>query len=206
MHREVLVDSVVMTDWQMVVETWADGRHSFPKFTRDSTQPPGPKRFTTTVRLRAGAARTVHLRGPRRAVGHRRTQHRSRRGQEPRLRRHREVHRRHRDHPAVPADADGHARLVHDRWRRRCGSPGSTCCRMARAPTSRATIDMAHWPEQTWNVKSRGGLSADARDLLRARDVAAGRRGPFRRRTSISSRAAAICRGSSRATKRASTA
>jgi hypothetical protein len=49
LHREVLVDSVVMSDWQMVVETWAGGKHSFPKFTRDSKQPPGPKRFTTTV-------------------------------------------------------------------------------------------------------------------------------------------------------------
>ena len=49
LHREVLVDSVVMSDWQMVVETWAGGKHSFPKFTRDSKQPAGPKRFTTTV-------------------------------------------------------------------------------------------------------------------------------------------------------------
>ncbi len=49
-HREVLVESVRMTGWRMAVETWANGRHSFPRFTRDRTQPPGPKRFVTTVR------------------------------------------------------------------------------------------------------------------------------------------------------------
>ena len=49
LHREVLVDSVVMSDWAMLVESWPNGRHSFPKFTPDSTGPKGPKRFTTTV-------------------------------------------------------------------------------------------------------------------------------------------------------------
>ncbi len=49
-HREVLVESVRMTGWRMAVETWPNGRHSFPRFTRDRTQPPGPKRFVTTVR------------------------------------------------------------------------------------------------------------------------------------------------------------
>ncbi len=50
LHREVLIDSVVMTDWQMVVETWQNGRHSFPKFTRDGSRQPGPRRVVTTVR------------------------------------------------------------------------------------------------------------------------------------------------------------
>jgi hypothetical protein len=49
-HREVLVESVRMTGWRMAVETWPNGRHSFPKFTRDRTEPPGPKRFVTTVK------------------------------------------------------------------------------------------------------------------------------------------------------------
>ena len=49
-HREVLVESVRMTGWRMAVETWPNGRHSFPRFTRERTQPPGPKRFVTTVR------------------------------------------------------------------------------------------------------------------------------------------------------------
>ena len=49
-HREVLIDSVVMTDWQVLVETWPNGRHSFPRFTRDGPKEPGPKRFVTTVK------------------------------------------------------------------------------------------------------------------------------------------------------------
>lgn len=49
-HREVLIESVRMTGWQMAVETWPNGRHSFPRFTRERKEPPGPKRFVTTVR------------------------------------------------------------------------------------------------------------------------------------------------------------
>jgi hypothetical protein len=51
--RKLVVESVEMTDWNMVIETWPPsaafprGRHNFPKFTRESQ--PGPKRFTTTV-------------------------------------------------------------------------------------------------------------------------------------------------------------
>jgi hypothetical protein len=53
--RKLTIDSVEMTDWDMVVETWPsspafpNGRHNFPKFTRDSKST-GPKRFTTTLR------------------------------------------------------------------------------------------------------------------------------------------------------------
>jgi len=54
-RRDLIVESVEMTDWDMVIETWPSspefprGRHNFPKFTRDSKST-GPKRFTTTVR------------------------------------------------------------------------------------------------------------------------------------------------------------
>ena len=41
-HREVLVESVRMTGWRMAVETWPNGRHSFPKFTRERTSRPDP--------------------------------------------------------------------------------------------------------------------------------------------------------------------
>lgn len=53
--RQIIVESVEMTDWQMVVETWPgsaaypNGRHNFPRFVRESTSK-GPKRFTTTLR------------------------------------------------------------------------------------------------------------------------------------------------------------
>ncbi len=47
-HREVLLETVEMTDWQMVVETFPNGRHNFPKLTPDG--PPGKPRFVTTVK------------------------------------------------------------------------------------------------------------------------------------------------------------
>ncbi|HTK31773.1 MAG TPA: hypothetical protein VL332_07395, partial [Candidatus Saccharimonadaceae bacterium] len=53
-NREVTITAVDMTDWEMLVEKW-DNRNNFPKFTDDADeQPPGPKRFTTTLKyLRA---------------------------------------------------------------------------------------------------------------------------------------------------------
>lgn len=53
--RKLRVESVEMTDWQMLVETWPsspafpNGRHNFPKFTPKNPAK-GPKRFTTTLR------------------------------------------------------------------------------------------------------------------------------------------------------------
>lgn len=45
-HREVLLDSIDMTDWNMLVETLPNGRHNFPKLAHPSS---GPRRFTTTI-------------------------------------------------------------------------------------------------------------------------------------------------------------
>jgi hypothetical protein len=50
LHRELLFESVRMTGWRMLVETWPSGQHSFPRFTRGGPQAQGPKRFVTTVR------------------------------------------------------------------------------------------------------------------------------------------------------------
>ena len=55
LRREILFDSVVMSDWRMLVETWPDGTHNFPRFVRPAA-PSGPRRFVTTVRW-------VHARG-----------------------------------------------------------------------------------------------------------------------------------------------
>ena len=50
--RDLTVESVDMTGWRMVVETWEDGRHNFPRFTSGPRQEPeGPRLFTTTVQL-----------------------------------------------------------------------------------------------------------------------------------------------------------
>src|SRR5262249_56701857 len=46
--RRLIIDSITMTDWDMVVESWENGRHNFPKLTRESKNK-GPSRFTTTL-------------------------------------------------------------------------------------------------------------------------------------------------------------
>ena len=54
LRREVLLDSIEMSDWHMVIEQWPGGRHSFPKF---NTGGGGRRRFVTTmpyVRTRKG--------------------------------------------------------------------------------------------------------------------------------------------------------
>jgi hypothetical protein len=49
--RELIVESVVLTDWEMTIETWPGGRHNFPKVTPKSTSKrEGPPRFITTVK------------------------------------------------------------------------------------------------------------------------------------------------------------
>src|SRR5262245_48237747 len=48
--RKLVVESVDMTDWNMVVESFANNVHSFPRLVPERKTPPGPRRFTTTVR------------------------------------------------------------------------------------------------------------------------------------------------------------
>ncbi len=53
--RRLIINSVEMTDWEMVIEAWPrsaafpNGRHSFPRFVKESKSK-APKRFTTTLR------------------------------------------------------------------------------------------------------------------------------------------------------------
>jgi hypothetical protein len=47
--RKLVIESVTMTDWDMVVETWPGGRHNLPKLTPKNPRT-GPGPFTTTVR------------------------------------------------------------------------------------------------------------------------------------------------------------
>jgi hypothetical protein len=46
---DLVIDSVRMTDWDMTIEVFPDGRHSLPKMTPER-RPASPRRFTTTVR------------------------------------------------------------------------------------------------------------------------------------------------------------
>ena len=55
-HREFIITSVEMTDWQMLVEKW-DGGHNFPKFTRDEPDKPPAEAVYDDAALPAGEAR-----------------------------------------------------------------------------------------------------------------------------------------------------
>jgi hypothetical protein len=45
-NRRVVFDAIEMTDWRMYVETFPDGTHNFPRFTRPNR---GPSAWTTTL-------------------------------------------------------------------------------------------------------------------------------------------------------------
>jgi hypothetical protein len=47
-NRRVVFNAIHMTDWKMLVESFPNGRHSFPRFTRE-TRSTGPRRWTTTL-------------------------------------------------------------------------------------------------------------------------------------------------------------
>jgi TamB, inner membrane protein subunit of TAM complex len=54
LRREVVIEAVDLTDWNMLVEMFPDGRHNFPRFIRQSDAR-GTRRFTTTLRLFRGS-------------------------------------------------------------------------------------------------------------------------------------------------------
>ena len=47
--RKLTIESIDMTDWRMLVETFPNNRHNFPRFTRTRSSS-GPRRFTTTLK------------------------------------------------------------------------------------------------------------------------------------------------------------
>jgi translocation and assembly module TamB len=65
--REILIESVEMTDWNMIIETWPSspryptGRHNFPRFVPERKQPREPSRFkfTSTMKSMVSSRGTV---------------------------------------------------------------------------------------------------------------------------------------------------
>jgi hypothetical protein len=47
--REFFIRSMEMSDWSMQIEKFAQGGNNMPRLRRDSKEPAGPKRFTTTL-------------------------------------------------------------------------------------------------------------------------------------------------------------
>ena len=61
-RREVYIESVEMTDWAMVVETFSGGRHTFPKLGSSEPRSTDPNRWVTTVaRVRAHRGEFTYL-------------------------------------------------------------------------------------------------------------------------------------------------
>jgi hypothetical protein len=152
-NREILIQSVELTDWHMLVETWPNGRHSFPKFTRD-TPSTGKKRFVTTVKwVHAGngeftfedhgapwgtVARNLDV-VVRQDNGYRGTARFS--GGTVAIQKY------------LPMWAEMDSEFTIDRGlvkfsRLDLKADGSVS-------TVTGTVDLARWPEQTWNVHSR---------------------------------------------------
>ena len=69
--RKLIIESVAMTDWNMVVETFPNGRHNFPEVHPQDAQQ-GTEPLHDDAAERGGAAGLVHLRGSRHALEHRR--------------------------------------------------------------------------------------------------------------------------------------
>ena len=152
-HREVLVESVRMTGWRMAVETWPNGRHSFPRFTRERTQPPGPKRFVTTVRsvvasTESSTSKITACRGARSPAISRSPSRRP-----PATAARRSSGTRTVDiqqYLPMKTDMDGVFTIE--------GPLVKFSQLQLRSDGSRSdatgTVDMSRWPEQTWHVKS----------------------------------------------------
>ena len=175
-----------MTDWDMLVETFPNGRHNFPKFMPDRKEPRGPSRFTTTVQDGAGVARPVHLRGSRHAVDHRRAQpERLAVSQRPpeRLPRHRVVLERHASRSSLYEP--------FTRRHARRGS-GSSAARSVFdridlvSDGARSVVDgdgrsVENWPEQLYNVISQIDFRDAEEHLLPSPSLRPCRSGRFRR-------------------------
>ena len=116
-----------MTDWDMVVETFPNGRHNFPEVhpqDAEARDRAGSRRRCRSVR----ASAAVHLRRSHHAVEHRRARPERADLSPPicdHLPRARVVLERHGQDPVVRAVPRRHADAVHDRRRRSCTSATS---------------------------------------------------------------------------------
>ena len=172
-HREVLVDAVEMTDWEMVVETFAGGRHSFPRFAAGSSRA-APVHDHDAVR--ACVARRLHARRPRHALEHGGAQSGRHRRQGQRLPGTGQLLGRHGHDPELRADVGRHEGLLPDRRQPAPLRPDRAADRRRRNPPhrrrGRRAVARAALPGAL-----PGALPAHAGDLLRPRDLQ-----PVRRR------------------------
>lgn len=170
LHGEVLLDTIEMRDWRMVVETFPDGRHTFPRVTGPPRPPrSGPPLVVTTLQyVRAtrgefvfrdhGAPWSIEARNLEVVagkLGEYRGQARFRGGTV-----------RIQDYEPMWANMDmaftirgGTVRV--DKFDLRTDGA---------VTTGTGTVDLAHWPEQTYQIRSRVQFPR-MRELFFARDT-----------------------------------
>ena len=192
--------SVELTDWQMLVEKWESG-DNFPQFADERRRPPGPPRFTTTLKYVRRVQGQFAYEDHETPWSIARAEHRHQHQQLPRVQRRRDISWRPRqrsrttcrcgpisrrsfviDGPTAPPRS-------HRDEHRRC-----------RQHARRASLDFDQWPEMKYQVKSRVAVPAHARAVLQGRKVAGDRRRATSRAPFICSRAATISPATSRAT------
>lgn len=152
---ELIIQDVDMSGWDMVVEQFPNGHHNFPRFTRRSNKPQGPKRFTTTVRsVVAHDGRFTYddhgtpwsIVAPNLTVT---------------------VYRDVKDYRGIAQFSDGRVLIqTYEPFRVDMQSRFKIDGGLVRfdridlesdGARSAVTghVDLAHWPEQLWNVRSR---------------------------------------------------
>ncbi len=155
---EFIITSVEMTDWEMLVEKWPGGRHNFIKVNNSQPgAPPGPRRFVTTLQyLRAWRGQFVYEdhEAPWRVLAP---------NLDVSVTNLPQYHGEATFHGGlisvqqfVPMWANMKARFTIDGSRLRMDHVALE----SDGAVSEASgeIDMAHWPEQTYQVKSRIGF------------------------------------------------
>ena len=100
LRREVLLDSIEMSDWHMVIEQWPGGLHSFPKFNTGGGAAP----FRDDDAVRADAERGSDVRRSRNTMERGRPESRDHRDQGRHLSRRGDVPWRDHQNPELPAD------------------------------------------------------------------------------------------------------
>ena len=150
-----------MTDWNMVVETFPNGRAQLSASSRRAKTPRRAEPLHDDASRRVLARRRpVHLRRSRHAVEHRRAATSTSQLYRPPIatndyRGRAVVLERHRQDPVVRAVPRRHAVALHDR--RRQGRTSTASTSRATAPRSAVTgdVDLARWPEQIYQIKSQ---------------------------------------------------
>ena len=173
-NRKLIIEAVTLTDWEMVVESWPGGRHSFPKV-MPKNRGTGPSRFTTTLRSVLATRGqftyddhatpwSIVAREPDAAA--------------PQERRHQRLSR-HRDgspngtvkiQAYQPFRVDMQIAVQHQR-RENALRPHGSHRATAPGPSVTGDVDLGRWPEQLYQLRSRIDFPTQKEHLLSRAEV-----------------------------------